>query len=65
MEAKRQEDLDTIIMETKEKLEVSGTIDSQAQALRVTLPSREMTPVHSPPTALSLAFCWHPGQSRA
>lgn len=39
MEEKRQKELDSMIMTTKEKLEVSGAINSQA------LPSREMTPL--------------------
>lgn len=38
VEEKRQNDLDTVIVATKEKLEVSGTVDSQVWVLRAALP---------------------------
>lgn len=38
VEEKRQDDLDTVIMTTREKLEVSGAINSQVWVLRAVLP---------------------------
>lgn len=57
MEEKRQEDLDTMITTTREKLEVSGAVDSQVQVIRAALPSREISPIDSPPTAPSMVLC--------
>lgn len=56
MEEKRQEDVDTMIKETGEKLEVSGAVHSQVWVLSAALPSGELTPTDSPPTAPSVVL---------
>lgn len=46
MEEKRQKELDTLITTTREKLEVSGAVNSQVQGWAA-LPFGEMTPTES------------------
>lgn len=59
MEEKRQEDVDTMIRETREKLEVSGAVNSQVRVLSTALPSGEITQLTA--HQQHQAWRWHPG----